>query len=94
MMKDRKVSFYKFPKKDNVRREMWINAVKRVNTDGSKWQPSQASVLCQDRFISAYLVIYFPGKPNHKDPTHPDYIPTVFVYTKTTKKQQEKQLKR
>ena len=55
MMK-RKLSFCVFPK-ESVRREMWINAVKRINVDGSKWRPtSKNALLCGEHFLIGKLV--------------------------------------
>ncbi|KAK2185556.1 hypothetical protein NP493_228g01004 [Ridgeia piscesae] len=68
MMKDKKVSFHIFPV-DQKRRDKWIVAVKRVNSDGSGWQPTRYTVLCGEHFMT--------GRPRD-DPHHPDYIPSVF----------------
>ena len=57
MMKDRKLSFFTFPKNKEERKERWINAVKRVNPDGSRWRPSKETVLCEAHFISGMCYI-------------------------------------
>ncbi|XP_045194227.2 THAP domain-containing protein 2-like [Mercenaria mercenaria] len=80
----KKLSFFTFPK-DDERREKWISAVKRVNPDGTKWQPNKYTVLCSDHFIQ--------GKPN-RDPAHPDFVPSLFEYVKTTPKETKSKLKR
>jgi len=51
MMKDKKVSFHIFPV-DQKRRDKWIVAVKRVNSDGSGWQPTRYTVLCGEHFMT------------------------------------------
>ena len=55
MMNDRKLSFFTFPSKDTERRERWINAVKKLNPDGSKGNPGR--MLSCVRIISC-LVCY------------------------------------
>ncbi|XP_045211364.2 THAP domain-containing protein 6-like [Mercenaria mercenaria] len=80
----KKLSFFTFPN-DEERREKWISAVKRVNSDGTKWLPSKYTVLCSDHFIQ--------GKPN-RDPAHPDFVPSLFGHVKTTPKETDAKLKR
>ncbi|KAH7951042.1 hypothetical protein HPB52_004520 [Rhipicephalus sanguineus] len=69
-------SFFRFPsaKVSANRRALWISAVKRVNPDGSLWQPTEHSRICGAHFIT--------GRPS-KFVNHPDYVPTVFTYSKT-----------
>lgn len=55
-MMEKKFSFFTFPKDPN-RWEMWVNAVKRVNQDGTKWKPSKETVLCSDHFLSGNYII-------------------------------------
>ncbi|XP_065300684.2 uncharacterized protein [Dermacentor albipictus] len=70
----RTVRFFRFPsvKRDRQRREAWIRAVKRQDAQGRPWQPSAASRLCGKHFVT--------GAPS-PSPRHPDFIPTLFVYT-------------
>ncbi|XP_070392214.1 uncharacterized protein [Dermacentor albipictus] len=70
----RTVRFFRFPsvKRDRQRREAWIRAVKRQDAQGRPWQPSAASRLCGKHFVT--------GAPS-LSPRHPDFIPTLFVYT-------------
>ncbi|KAG0726717.1 hypothetical protein GWK47_035981 [Chionoecetes opilio] len=72
MMSHKKLSFCIFPnkKKQPERWRRWVDALDRVNHDGSDWQPGGKYVyLCSEHFIT--------GKPS-PDPDHPDYHPTVF----------------
>ena len=36
----------------------------------------------------------FAGKPERKDPTHPDYVPSKFTYCKTNPSTEERKLRR
>ena len=56
MMYPEKISFHVFPK-EITRREKWIQAVRRVNADGSKWKPSTHAVLCGKHFIGGTYLI-------------------------------------
>ncbi|XP_037503120.1 THAP domain-containing protein 1-like [Rhipicephalus sanguineus] len=68
------IHFFRFPsvKRDRQRREAWIRAVKRQNEDGSPWQPSDSARLCEKHFVQ--------GSPSNS-PRHPDFVPSLFVYT-------------
>ncbi len=63
------VSFFGFPKRNQEQREKWIQAVKRINPDGSKWTPNQHSKICSDHFVSGWW------SPSRNDP---DYVPSKF----------------
>ncbi len=64
-----KVRFFKFPSNNPEKRQLWIQALKRVNPDGTPWQPTESSRVCSDHFISG----------NHSPTrTDPDYKPTKF----------------
>ena len=63
------VGFFRFPKKNQEQRELWIKAVKRVNPDGSKWLPSEHSRICSDHFVNGEV---------HPTRDHPSYKPTIF----------------
>ncbi|KAF8792679.1 hypothetical protein HNY73_004249 [Argiope bruennichi] len=58
---------FHFPK-DPLRRRRWELATRRAN-----WKASNKSRLCSKHFIT--------GKPS-KDPKHPDYVPSIFVFNK------------
>uniref|UniRef100_A0A131YM32 Thap domain protein n=1 Tax=Rhipicephalus appendiculatus TaxID=34631 RepID=A0A131YM32_RHIAP len=68
------IHFFRFPsvKRDRQRREAWIKAVRRINEDGSPWQPSDHARLCEKHFVER--------SPNNS-PRHPDFVPSLFVYT-------------
>ncbi|KAH7968323.1 hypothetical protein HPB52_007858 [Rhipicephalus sanguineus] len=73
------IHFFRFPsvKRDRQRREAWIRAVRRQNEDGSPWQPTEHTRLCEKHF--------FKGSPSNS-PRHPDFVPSLFVYTDMFKK--------
>ncbi|KAH9377966.1 hypothetical protein HPB48_015078 [Haemaphysalis longicornis] len=56
---------FRFPK-DPSRRAAWVQAVRR-----DKWLPNDRSVICSTHFIT--------GCPS-QDPTHPDYVPSIFPF--------------
>ena len=65
------IHFYRFPEKAE-RRARWIAAVGRKN-----WAPNEHSWICSVHFVSGI-------KSN--DPLSPDYVPSVFCYTKSSVK--------
>lgn len=48
------LSFFTFPK-DPIRWDSWVNAVKRVNPDETKWRPSKETALCSDHFLTGNI---------------------------------------
>ncbi|XP_057294426.1 THAP domain-containing protein 7-like [Hydractinia symbiolongicarpus] len=84
---ENKPGFYRFPNNNPERRKMWISACKRKNKDGTAdWNPTGKNVyLCGKHFTT--------GKPV-KDPAHPDYIPTIFVYTQNDSEKNKKKIER
>ena len=65
------IHFYRFPEKAE-RRARWIATVGRKN-----WAPNEHSWICSVHFVSGI-------KSN--DPLSPDYVPSVFCYTKSSVK--------
>nr|XP_050032323.1 uncharacterized protein LOC126528488 [Dermacentor andersoni] len=59
------VRTFRFPRESD-RRDAWIAAVRR-----DKWVPTNNSQICSAHFIQ--------GRPS-SDPTHLDYVPTIFAY--------------
>ena len=62
------ISFYKFPS-ESSRRARWIAAVRQKS-----WIPSQSTKICSKHFTS--------GKKSN-NPLSPDYVPTLFSFTKS-----------
>ena len=65
--KGMKIGFYRFPW-DGEKCRLWIAALRRKNPDESDWIPGEGDQVCGDHFTT--------GEP-HKDPNHPDYVPSV-----------------
>ncbi|KAL1475661.1 hypothetical protein MTO96_037126 [Rhipicephalus appendiculatus] len=65
------MGFFRFPAASlhGARRAKWIEALRRVNADGSPWAPTANSRVCGGHFIQ--------GEPS-RFPDHPDYVPSVF----------------
>lgn len=66
-------------------RAQWIRSVRRVNADGTQWQPSKWSRICSAHFVG--------GKPS-TNPWSPSYAPTIFppAYRKKTAGPEDRQL--
>ncbi|KAH6942718.1 hypothetical protein HPB50_009543 [Hyalomma asiaticum] len=75
--RDPPVKFYRFPGKwyERERRRAWTEAVRRVNPDGTPWQPKENSRICS---------VHFVGNRKSDILHHPAYVPTIFppVYHK------------
>ncbi|XP_064474223.1 uncharacterized protein LOC135388547 isoform X1 [Ornithodoros turicata] len=65
------IKFYCFPTKwyEKERPRQWIAAVRRVNPDGTAWEPSPTTLICSAHFV---------GNTKSADQAHPAYVPTVF----------------
>ncbi|XP_064472587.1 uncharacterized protein LOC135387167 [Ornithodoros turicata] len=50
-------------------REKWIRSVRRINADGTQWQPARWSRICSAHFVGGQL---------STDPSSPSYAPTIF----------------
>ncbi|XP_065280130.1 uncharacterized protein [Dermacentor albipictus] len=68
------VRFFRFPAAtlQATRRKKWVQAIHRVNADGSPWEPTANSRVCSNHFVT--------GAPSRFMP-HPDYVPSVFKHT-------------
>ena len=73
------VSYRRFLK-DEKRREKWISAIKREN-----WIAPKDARLCGAHFKS--------GKPS-PDPSHPDNVPSIFVFKRRDVGNEQKQIER
>lgn len=63
------MKLFRFPT-DPCRRDAWIRAIKRKN-----WMPSEYSMVCQLHFIS---------KRPSRFPNNPDYVPSIFSFSRST----------
>ncbi|GBM78413.1 hypothetical protein AVEN_2943-1 [Araneus ventricosus] len=61
------IKMFSFPR-NLLRRRRWELATRRAN-----WKSNSKSRLCSKHFIT--------GRPS-KDPSHPDYVPSIFVFNK------------
>ncbi|KAK7861962.1 hypothetical protein R5R35_006330 [Gryllus longicercus] len=82
------IKFYSFPSRpyQQERRRRWIEAIQRMNSDGSPWVPSQHSRVCSEHFVGGTI---------SSSERHPSYIPTVFAPSslRGTQKKRKKQKK-
>ena len=65
------LSFFHVIKSNKVQQDMWIQAIKRKNPDGSAWVPTASTKICGAHFTL--------GRPS-SDPNHPDFVPKKFKY--------------
>ncbi|CAN7998266.1 unnamed protein product [Ixodes hexagonus] len=56
--------FFRFPSARlyPAKREAWIAAVRRRNTDGSPWQPNGNCRICSRHFVTGASILYAPGE--------------------------------
>ncbi|XP_037522080.1 uncharacterized protein LOC119399335 isoform X1 [Rhipicephalus sanguineus] len=77
-------TFYRFPGKwyERERRRAWTEAVRRVNPDGTPWEPRENTRICSEHFV---------GKRKSDIIHHPAYIPTIFppVYNREVHKPEQ-----
>jgi hypothetical protein len=64
---------------------MWVQAIKRINPDGTKWIPTSSTRICGVHFRL--------GQPS-SDSNHPDFIPSLFLKTKHKKAASEEDIAR
>ncbi|KAK7929505.1 hypothetical protein WMY93_005900 [Mugilogobius chulae] len=69
--KNSNTSFYRLPHSQE-RRSEWLKAMRRT-----RWRSTGEKWLCSGHFVS--------GKKSN-DPQHPDYVPSIFSCTSTTKR--------
>ncbi|XP_075746724.1 uncharacterized protein LOC119185076 [Rhipicephalus microplus] len=71
--------FFRFPGRQCLvdQRERWIRNVRRVNANGTEWQPAKWSRVCSAHFV---------GGKSSTDPASPSYAPAIFppTYCKTS----------
>ncbi|KAF4529894.1 hypothetical protein B566_EDAN016160, partial [Ephemera danica] len=65
------VRLFRFPGRswEMERRSAWIKAVNRTNVDGSDWQPTRNTYICN---------LHFQGGEPVNNPNNPAYLPTIF----------------
>ena len=68
-----KVSFFHVNRANKTQTDMWCQAIRRENPDGSLWRPSPHSKICGAHFIK--------GKPS-RDVNDPDYVPSKLGHLK------------
>ncbi|XP_069990406.1 uncharacterized protein [Penaeus vannamei] len=84
LMNRKGLSFHRFPdrEKNTQKWRLWVEAMRRVNEDGSPWAPGgKYAYICSEHFLE--------GKPS-PDPTHPDFIPSVFKHYPLDKNKADK----
>ena len=64
---------------------MFLQAIRRINPDGSQWRPKPYTIICGDHFVT--------GEAS-KEHGHPDYVPSKFTAEQRTKPRTEEDLAR
>ena len=82
---DKKLRFFHVVKSNKTQTDMWVQAIKRINPDGTKWVPTSSTRICEVHFKQ--------GQPS-SDPNHPDFVPTLFLKTKHKKAASEEDIAR
>ncbi|XP_053541903.1 LOW QUALITY PROTEIN: THAP domain-containing protein 1-like [Ictalurus punctatus] len=82
--------FYRIPseKENPERRRLWICVIRHASFpgEGQEWQPSKYTRVCSEHFIKG---------AKSDDPLSPDWVPSVFLHTKATKRRKrEKDMER
>ena len=67
------LTFHQYPK-DETRRNLWAKAVRRQNSDGSEWKPTNSSYLCSEHFKPHD----FKTNSTNMRKLNEDAIPSVF----------------
>ena len=69
--------FYNFPSanRNREKRELWKDALCRVNKDGSPWSPKKSDVVCNDHFTTGM---------HSMSRYDTDYCPSIFPATATS----------
>jgi hypothetical protein len=82
-----KIGFFKVMRKSSEHQtDAWRRAIRRQNPDGTLWNPSKWTVICEKHFIG--------GKPSNNR-QNPDYAPTQFIsHTPATAAKSEKACER
>ncbi|KAK3584875.1 hypothetical protein CHS0354_023460 [Potamilus streckersoni] len=88
--KNQDLKFYIIPS-ERSRRDRWLNAISRakLNPDGSinkgkRWSPKSGQCyVCSSHFITGVKV---------NDSTHPDYVPSIFPSTTTSRQDDGKEM--
>ena len=62
--KGSRISFYRFPKEPDLRRQ-WVAFVSRRNLDGSSWEPGEGDHICSQHFVT---------ERKSETPSDPDYV--------------------
>uniref|UniRef100_A0A0A9X794 THAP domain-containing protein 11 n=1 Tax=Lygus hesperus TaxID=30085 RepID=A0A0A9X794_LYGHE len=77
------VTLYSFPGKpyELERKYRWVQAVNRLNADGSLWEPSKYSKICSHHFVGGQM-------SNIAD--HPAYVPSIFPKTSRKRRREKK----
>ena len=68
---EKKISFFHVVRSNKFQQDMWIQAIKRRNKDGSDWVPTASTRICGVHFRL--------GQPS-SDSNHPDFVPSKFNY--------------
>ena len=79
------LGFFKVIRKDRIQSEKWVQAIKRINQDGTPWVATKNHRLCSEHFAS--------GEPSNEI-NHPDYVPSRWPPRYQKKKKTKKDIER
>ena len=82
-----KPGFFRFPNNNPELRQKWINACKRINKDGSNWNPTT-------KHLYICVVHFIEERPRRDDPNHPDHVPSRFVFQQASTLKEEGKMHR
>ena len=63
----------KHKRSNKTQTDMWVQAIKRINPDGTKWMPTSSTRICGAHFRSGMA---------SSDHNHPDFVPSVSMHRK------------
>ena len=73
----KRLKFFRFPKKNEEQRLLWIQAINRTKSDGKPWLPTDYTRICSEHFVGGML---------SRTMNNPAYVPSIFPEKKSSDK--------